>query len=84
MAASVMAAAPAGLRPPSTPPRPPQGSPPLPIATHPFVPGSVVVVQWADGNRYPGTVLQAAPHHVFIVFPNGVQQWVDARYVSTR
>jgi hypothetical protein len=56
----------------------------LPTATHTFAPGSVVIVYWADGNRYPGTVLQAAPHHVFVVFPNGVQQWVDARYVSTR
>jgi hypothetical protein len=41
-----------------------------------------VLVQWADGNRYPGTVAQAAGHQVLVVFPDGQQRWVDAQYVS--
>jgi hypothetical protein len=49
---------------------------------HPFPPGSLVLVYWADGNRYPGTVLQVAQYHVFVAFPNGAQQWIDARYVQ--
>jgi hypothetical protein len=55
---------------------------PLPMAMQAFPPGTLVLVYWADGNRYPGTVLQATPTHVFVVFPNGTQQWIDARYVS--
>jgi hypothetical protein len=67
----------------SSPPGATQYAPPLPQATHVFAPGALVLVHWADGNRYPGTVLQIAPHHVFVAFPNGVQQWIDARYVQT-
>lgn len=66
----------------SSPPGPTSYPPPAPQATHPFAPGSLVLVHWADGNRYPGTVLQVAPHHVFVAFPNGVKQWIDARYVQ--
>jgi hypothetical protein len=80
MAASVMATAPAPHRPSTAPPA--SASPQA--ANHFFVPGAVVIVHWADGNRYPGTVLQVAPYHVFVVFPNGVQQWVDTRYVTDR
>jgi hypothetical protein len=58
-------------------------APPAPPPAHAFVPGTLVLVYWADGNRYPGTVLQVAPHHVFVAFPNGVQQWIDARYVQS-
>ena len=53
-----------------------------PLQSHPFAQGSLVLVYWADGNRYPGTVLQVAQHHVMVAFPNGVQQWIDARYVQ--
>ena len=45
-------------------------------------PGSMVLVHWSDGNRYPGTVLQSATGQLLVAFPNGQQQWVDARYVS--
>ena len=34
-------------------------------------------------SRYPGTVLQTAPGGVLVAFPNGRQQWVDAKYVSS-
>jgi hypothetical protein len=47
-----------------------------------FVPGAMVLVYWADGNQYPGTVLQVSPYHVLVAFPNGAQQWVEMRYVS--
>lgn len=70
-------------RTPSAPPGPTQYAAPLPQATHAFAPGTMVLVYWADGNRYPGTVLQVGPHHVFVAFPNGVQQWIDARYVQS-
>jgi hypothetical protein len=71
---------PPAARPP--PQIPTQYAPPLPGASHAFTPGALVLVYWADGNRYPGTILQVAAHHVFVVFPNGTQQWVDARYVT--
>jgi hypothetical protein len=47
------------------------------------VPGTLVLVYWADGNQYPGTVLQLSAQHVLVAFPNGAQQWVDMRYVTT-
>jgi hypothetical protein len=73
---------------PAAPAREPSRSsteyaPPLPMATHSFGPGALVLVYWADGNRYPGTVVQAAPNHVYVVFPNGQQHWIDVRYVTS-
>lgn len=55
---------------------------PAPPAQPYFVPGAMVLVYWADGNQYPGTVLQVSPYHVLVAFPNGAQQWVEMRYVS--
>jgi hypothetical protein len=43
----------------------------------------VVLVHWADGHRYPGTVLQLSPTHVLVAFPNGHREWVDQSYVTT-
>jgi hypothetical protein len=40
-------------------------------------------VHWADGNRYPGTVLQVAGTQLLVSFPNGQQHWVDLKYVSS-
>jgi hypothetical protein len=57
---------------PYTPSRPP-----------PYGPGALVLVHWADGNRYPGTVLQATGNQVLVAFPNGAQQWVDLTYISS-
>ena len=53
---------------------------PVPSA---YVAGALVLVHWADGNRYPATVLHATATHVLVVFPTGQQQWIDVRYVST-
>jgi hypothetical protein len=73
---------------PAAPAREPSRSsteyaPPLPMARHSFAPGALVLVYWADGNRYPGTVVQASANHVYVVFPNGMQQWIDIRYVTS-
>jgi hypothetical protein len=67
---------------PAAPAGPAQYAAPAAQQSHAFAPGTLVLVYWADGNRYPGTVLQIAQHHVFVAFPNGMQQWVDARYVQ--
>ena len=67
---------------PWAPAGPTQFAPPVPQQTHSFAPGTLVLVYWANGQRYPGTVLQVSSHHVFVAFPNGMQQWVDARYVT--
>jgi hypothetical protein len=40
-------------------------------------------VQWADGNRYPGTVQQAGNGQCLVVFPDGQQRWVENQYLST-
>jgi hypothetical protein len=65
---------------------PSQAPPPAPLPqappVHAFTPGALVLVYWADGNRYPGTVLQVSSHHVFVAFPNGMQQWIDVRYLT--
>ena len=55
---------------------------PQPQATPQFGPGARVLVQWADGNRYPAMVQQSAGAQCLVVFPNGQQQWVDAQYLS--
>jgi hypothetical protein len=67
---------------PAASPGPAQVAPQAPQQTHNIAPGTLVLVYWADGQRYPGTVLQVGPHHVFVAFPNGIQQWIDARYVT--
>jgi hypothetical protein len=91
MAASLMAqeaARPPANAAPATPAPQPYASPPAPYAqpaappAHSIPPGTLVLVYWANGQRYPGTVLQVSPNHVFVAFPNGVQQWIDARYVT--
>jgi hypothetical protein len=89
---NVPANMPASVPNPYAPTRPP---PPVAPAAQPFAPqappmgmmgsvgpGAMVLVHWADGNRYPGTVLQAASGQLLVAFPNGQQQWIDARYVS--
>jgi hypothetical protein len=48
-----------------------------------YGPGALVLVHWADGHRYPATVLQAVGNQVLVAFPSGQQQWVDIAYVSS-
>ncbi len=47
-----------------------------------IVAGAPVLVQWSDGNRYPGTVQAVGDGQIQIGFPNGQLQWVPAQYVS--
>ncbi|MGD0527740.1 MAG: hypothetical protein ABSE49_21585 [Polyangiaceae bacterium] len=79
-------AAPAAYAQPQPYPSPPapqaQYAQPVAPPAHSIPPGTLVLVYWANGQRYPGTVLQVSPNHVFVAFPNGVQQWIDARYVT--
>jgi hypothetical protein len=79
-------------RSPSAPPRTPPPPGPAPGASPPQTPlptggalarGAPVLVHWADGNRYPATVLHTQGNHVLVLFPTGQQQWVDSRYVSS-
>jgi hypothetical protein len=79
--ASPAAAAYAAMPNPSPPAGPTQYAQPVAQQTHSIAPGTLVLVYWANGQRYPGTVLQVSAHHLFVAFPNGMQQWVDARYV---
>jgi hypothetical protein len=48
----------------------------------PFAPGSSVLVQWSDGNRYPGTVRNIEGGRTLIAFPNGREEWVPSEYLS--
>jgi hypothetical protein len=73
------------LQAPQSPPQAyAQYAPPPPPYGSPFVPGARVLVQWADGNRYPGTVQHVAPGgaQCFIVFPDGQQRWVEIQYLA--
>jgi len=62
--------------PPAAPSFPPQ--PPAPTG---LAPGQAVLVQWADGNRYPARVLQNAGDRCLVGFPNGAQDWVPNAYL---
>ncbi len=44
--------------------------------------GARVLVQWSDGNRYPGTVTLMQAGQVQVAFPDGRQIWVPQQYVS--
>jgi hypothetical protein len=44
--------------------------------------GSRVLVQWSDGNRYPGTVVAMHSGQVQVRFPDGRDVWVPQGYVS--
>ncbi len=63
-------------------PAPTPYAPSAPVM-NPYSPGVMVLVQWSNGNRYPGTVLQASGSQVLVSFPNGQQHWVDVKYVTT-
>lgn len=62
---------------------PPPVAPVVPAPMASFGPGAMVLVHWSDGNRYPGTVLKAESGQLLVAFPNGAQQWVDTKYVSS-
>lgn len=66
-----------GAQPGYAPGAQPYGAPPAA-----FGPGARVYVRWADGNRYPATVMQAAGAQCLVAFQDGQQRWVDAQYLS--
>jgi hypothetical protein len=45
------------------------------------VPGKRVLVQWANGQRYPGVVEQVNGPQSLVRFDAGEQRWVETRYV---
>lgn len=44
--------------------------------------GARVLVQWSDGNKYPGTVTASRGGQVEVAFPDGRRVWVPQAYVS--
>lgn len=46
--------------------------------------GAPVMVQWSDGNRYPGTIAQVHDGQLQVGFPDGRLVWVPESYVTLR
>lgn len=53
-------------------------------AITPLGPGTPVMVQWSDGQRYPATVMMLQGGQVQVTFPDGRQVWVPQQYVTPR
>lgn len=53
-------------------------------AITPLAPGSAVMVQWSDGQRYPATVMLMQNNQVQVAFPDGRQVWVPQQFVTPR
>jgi hypothetical protein len=47
-----------------------------------LAPGTQVLVQWSDGNRYPAVLQQTVRGQSLVSFPNGTHHWVPAHAVS--
>ncbi len=45
-------------------------------------PGTNVLVQWSDGNRYAGVLQQSGQGQSLVAFPNGTTQWIPAHLVT--
>jgi hypothetical protein len=58
------------------------GAGPAPGMAAAMAAGTPVLVQWSDGQRYPGVVRESRPDQVLVVFPNGGQQWIPIMHVS--
>lgn len=44
--------------------------------------GTLVMVTWSDGKKYPGTVAQVAPGQYLVKMGDGAQHWIAAGYVT--
>ncbi len=44
--------------------------------------GRQVLVQWADGNRYPGTLMQLSGNQAQVVMQDGRPIWLETQYLS--
>lgn len=49
-----------------------------------LVAGRAVMVQWSDGNKYPGTITQDGGNQAQITFSDGRQMWVEKQYLSPK
>lgn len=58
------------------------GAGPAPGVASAMAAGTPVLVQWSDGQRYPGVVRESRPDQLLVVFPNGGQQWIPIMHVS--
>lgn len=65
-------------RPAPQPVRSPQAGPPVSVA---MALGARVLVQWANGQKYPGVVEQLVGLQCLVRFDTGERRWVEARYV---
>jgi hypothetical protein len=52
------------------------------FAPRAFPPGRRILVQWANGQRYPGVIEQINGAQCLVRFETGEQRWVEMRYVS--
>jgi hypothetical protein len=69
---------------PAGPPQPPSATPAAACAPVRLAEGSMVQVRWADGNAYPGIVMQAGPGQVMVAFSDGRHEWIPDAYVEPR
>ena len=53
-----------------------------PVEPSALAPGTHVLVQWSDGNRYPAVLQQTVRGQSLVSFPNGTHHWVPAHAVS--
>ncbi|MEZ4295359.1 MAG: hypothetical protein R3B70_10320 [Polyangiaceae bacterium] len=44
--------------------------------------GSRVIVQWSDGNKYPGTVAKLEEGRVLVTMSDGAQRWIPEAFVQ--
>jgi hypothetical protein len=58
-------------------------APPAAFAAVPFPPGRRVLVQWANGQRYPGVVQQVNGAQCLVRFDAGGEpRWIEMRYMT--
>jgi hypothetical protein len=53
---------------------------PVVAATPAFTAGTRVLVQWANGQKYPGVVERVSGPQCLVRFDAGEQRWVEARF----
>jgi hypothetical protein len=54
---------------------------PVRAGSHAFAPGARVLVQWDNGQRYPGVVERANGPVCLVRFDVGEKRWVESRFV---
>jgi hypothetical protein len=55
----------------------------VPMSAAPsFGAGARVLVLWANGQRYPGTVRASAEGHCRVVFADGQERWVATEHLT--